>query len=303
MKASSTNQIHFTPWHLRDRTRSLKRDLSKTIQSNFFYSFLFLPTPKREAIIDVYNFCRAIDDVVDEAPERRGRPTANAVYGNGITILTGDFLLAKAIWLLSRDEENLALVRLFADVTIAMAEGEVLQAAVAGRYETPMSTYEQVIERKTARFLAGCTEAGGLLGGANEAEAAALRSFGHHLGIAFQLADDLLDFLGDPKQTGKPLGTDLRDGRITLPLIHTLAACDSATKVELSTLLKKGQSLTDADVATITATIARLGGFEHARAVAEERTEHAIEELARFKESVYKETLIALARYVVSRDR
>ena len=194
-------------------------------------------------------------------------------------------------------------MRLFADVTIAMAEGEVLQAAVAGRYETPMSTYEQVIERKTARFLAGCTEAGGLLGGANEAEAAALRSFGHHLGIAFQLADDLLDFLGDPKQTGKPLGTDLRDGRITLPLIHTLAACDSTTRADLSALLEKGQSLTDADVASITATIARHGGFEHARAVAEERMEHAIEELARFKESVYKETLIALARYVVSRDR
>lgn len=243
------------------------------------------------------------DDVVDEASERRGRPTANAVYGNGITILTGDFLLAKAIWLLSRDEENLALVRLFADVTIAMAEGEVLQAAVAGRYETPMSTYEQVIERKTARFLAGCTEAGGLLGGANETEAAALRSFGHHLGIAFQLADDLLDFLGDPKQTGKALGTDLRDGRITLPLIHTLAACDSTTKGQLSSLLEKGQALTDDDVATITAIIERHGGFEHARAVAEERMERAIEELARFKESVYKETLIALARYVVSRDR
>lgn len=243
------------------------------------------------------------DDVVDEAPERRGRPTANAVYGNGITILTGDFLLAKSIWLLSRDEENLALVRLFADVTIAMAEGEVLQAAVAGRYETPVSTYEQVIERKTARFLAGCTEAGGLLGGATEAQAAALRAFGHHLGIAFQIADDLLDFLGDPKQTGKPLGTDLRDGRVTLPLIHTLAACDSSTKAELCALLDKGQALTEAEVATITATIARHGGFEQARTAAEERMERAMGELTRFPESVYKDALIHLARYVVARDR
>ena len=243
------------------------------------------------------------DDVVDEAAERRGRPTANAVYGNGITILTGDFLLAKSIWLLSRDEENLALVRLFADVTIAMAEGEVLQAAVSGRYETPLSTYEQVIERKTARFLAGCTEAGGLLGGATEAEAAALRSFGHHLGIAFQIADDLLDFLGDPKQTGKPLGTDLRDGRVTLPLIHTLTVCDSATQAELSVLLERGQALTDANVASVTALIARHGGFEKARGIAEKRAERAIEELARFPDNVYKETLITLARYVVSRDR
>jgi len=243
------------------------------------------------------------DDVVDEAPERRGRPTANAVYGNGITILTGDFLLAKSIWLLSRDEENLALVRLFADVTIAMAEGEVLQAAVAGRYETPVSTYEQVIERKTARFLAGCTEAGGLIGGANETEAAALRAFGHHLGIAFQIADDLLDFLGDPKQTGKPLGTDLRDGRVTLPLIHTLAKCDPTVKAELCTLLDKGQALTEAEVASITATIARHGGFEQARTAAEERMERAMGELDRFPESVYKDALIRLARYVVARDR
>ncbi len=243
------------------------------------------------------------DDVVDEAPERRGRPTANAVYGNSITILTGDFLLAKAIWLLSRDEENLNLVRLFADVTIAMAEGEVLQAAVARNWNLNLATYEQVIERKTARFLAGCTEAGALLGGGTEAETAAMRAFGHHLGISFQIADDLLDFLGDPKQTGKPLGTDLRDGRVTLPLIHTLAHCDSATRTELRITLERGQALTDADVAAITATIARHGGFEVARTAAQERMERALTELHRFPESPYRDALNRLAGYVVAREQ
>ncbi|WP_309708499.1 polyprenyl synthetase family protein [Armatimonas sp.] len=243
------------------------------------------------------------DDVVDEAPERRGRPTANAVYGNSITILTGDFLLAKAIWLLSRDEENLALVRLFADVTIAMAEGEVLQAAVARNWNLNLATYEQVIERKTARFLAGCTEAGGLMGGGTEQETAALRAYGHHLGIAFQIADDLLDFLGDPKQTGKELGTDLRDGRVTLPLIHTLTHCDAATKAVLLTILERGQALTDSEVAHITATIARHGGFEVARTEANTRMARALTELDRFPDSEYKSSLIQLAGYVVARDR
>lgn len=243
------------------------------------------------------------DDVVDEAPERRGRPTANSVWGNGITVLTGDYLLAKSIQLLCRDDENLQLVRLFADVTVGMAEGEVLQAAVSGKLETTLATYEDVIERKTARFIAGCAEAGGLLGGADSTEAAALRAYGHHLGMAFQIADDLLDFLGDPARTGKPLGTDLRDGRITLPLIHAMEQASAAERATLSELLAKGMALTDTEIQKITAALERLGGFERARSVATERAEKAVAELSRFPESIYKNALIDLARYVVARDR
>jgi octaprenyl-diphosphate synthase len=243
------------------------------------------------------------DDVVDEAPDRRGRPTANAVYGNAITILTGDYLLAKSIYLLARDDENLQLVRLFANVTVGMTEGEVLQASVAHQYDIPITTYEEVIERKTARFLAGCAEAGALLGGATEAEAAALRAYGHHLGMAFQIADDLLDFLGDPNQTGKPLGTDLRDGRVTLPLLHTLQLAEPAVKSELRLLLDKGLELTDAEIAQLTAMIAQHGGFEKARIQAEERVTLARRELARFPASEFRDAMDNLACYVVSRDR
>ncbi|MGC4044713.1 MAG: polyprenyl synthetase family protein [Armatimonas sp.] len=243
------------------------------------------------------------DDVVDEAPERRGRPTANSVWGNGITVLTGDYLLAKSIQLLCRDDENLQLVRLFADVTVGMAEGEVLQAAVAGKLDTTLATYEEVIERKTARFLAGCAEAGGLLGGADPTEAAAFRAYGHHLGMAFQIADDLLDFLGDPARTGKPLGTDLRDGRITLPLIHAMERATPAERTRLSELLSKGMDLTDGEIQEITTALERLGGFERARSVATERAEKAVAELNRFPESIYKDALTDLARYVVARDR
>mgnify|MGYP000897491871 CR=1 FL=1 len=242
------------------------------------------------------------DDVVDEAPERRGRPTANSVFGNGITVLTGDYLLAKSIALLAHNDDNLHVVRVFSDVTVTMAEGEVLQAAVAHDRTIPLSTYEEVIDRKTARFLAGCCETGGMLGGATPEEREALRVYGRELGIAFQIADDLLDFLGDPKKTGKPLGTDLRDGRVTLPLIHTLAVADEATRAQLEAVLSR-RDLTDADIAAVTGVLARCGGFQEARRVAFERAERAERALAPFPDSIYKDTMARLARYVVARDR
>jgi octaprenyl-diphosphate synthase len=243
------------------------------------------------------------DDVVDESPERRGRPTANSVFGNSITVLTGDFLLAKAISMLAHNDENLRIVRVFADVTVAMAEGEVLQAAVAGDPEIGLDTYEEVIERKTARFLAGCCETGAMLGGADAGEAAALRAYGHHLGMAFQIADDLLDFRGEPKKTGKALGADLRDGRMTLPLLHTLAHADAATQAFLREVIRRRDRITDADIAGVTAAIALNGGFEAARVVAQGRSERAIAELACFAVGPFRDSLENLARYVVSRDR
>ena len=242
------------------------------------------------------------DDVVDESPERRGRPTANSVFGNGITILTGDFLLAKSISLLAHNDDNLRMVRVFADVTVAMAEGEVLQSAVAHDTTIDLSTYEEIIERKTARFLAGCCETGAMLGGATDGEAAALRSYGHHLGMAFQIADDLLDFLGEPDKTGKPLGTDLRDGRVTLPLLHALQVANEKERAELDKLLHR-KTIRTADISDLTHRITRLGGFEAARLVADARIDRALLELSRFADSPYKTALEKLARYVVARDR
>ncbi len=242
------------------------------------------------------------DDVVDESRERRNKPTANAVFGNAITVLTGDFLLAKSISLLAHNDDNLHIVRVFSDVTVAMAEGEVLQAAVARDLEITLATYEEIIGRKTARFLAGCCETGGMLGGATTAERAALRAYGYDLGIAFQIADDLLDLSGDPQKTGKPRGTDLRDGRVTLPLIHALRNACSDDQARLRAALLNPE-IGEADVALVAAVVARGGGFDAARRVAEERAECAARHLCVFPDSLYKTTLTRLARYVVGRDR
>ncbi|GAB4454868.1 MAG: polyprenyl synthetase family protein [Armatimonadaceae bacterium] len=242
------------------------------------------------------------DDVVDSAPERRGRPTANSVYGNGITILTGDFLFAKSIYLLAHNDENLHVVRVFSDVVVGMAEGEVLQAAVAHDLNISQETYEEVIERKTARFLAGCCETGAIIGGGTEAECAALRSYGHHLGMAFQIADDLLDFCGDPAKTGKPRGTDLRDGRVTLPLIHALRHADASAREKISQLMAKPE-LTEDDIAAITDVMDSVGGFAIAQKIATERADRAIAELQRFPAGAYQQAMADLARFVVTRDR
>ena len=242
------------------------------------------------------------DDVVDESRERRGKPTANAVYGNGITVLTGDFLLAKSISLLAYNDENLQTVRVFSDVTVAMAEGEVLQAAVAHDLEITQATYEEVIGRKTAQFLAGCCRTGAMLGGGEPDECERLRLYGYQLGMAFQIADDLLDLLGDPKKTGKPLGTDLRDGRVTLPLIHALKVADAEDRTLLRAVLS-GAPLTESDIAAVTALIARHGGFEAARCTAARHAEQAATHLAPFAPGPYRDALERLARYVVGRDR
>ncbi len=242
------------------------------------------------------------DDVVDESRERRGKPTANAVFGNGITVLTGDFLLARAISLLAHNDENLHVVRVFSDVTVAMAEGEVLQAHVAHDLEITEATYEEIIGRKTAQFLAGCCETGAMLGSATDEERADLRAYGCDLGIAFQITDDLLDLTGDPRKTGKPLGTDLRDGRVTLPLIHTLKTADAEDRTLLRDLLSDSE-ISDEHIAAITAIIARHGGFEAARRAAEARAQCAGAHLHRFSAGVYRDALERLARYVVARDR
>lgn len=242
------------------------------------------------------------DDVVDESRERRNKPTANAVFGNAITVLTGDFLLAKSISLLASNDDNLHIVRVFSDMTVAMAEGEVLQAAVAHDLEITAATYEEIIGRKTARFLAGCCETGGMLGAATAEERAALRAYGYDLGIAFQIADDLLDLAGDPQKTGKPLGTDLRDGRVTLPLIHALQNARPGDRARLRQALANPET-SEADIALVASLVARGGGFDAARRIAQERAECAARHLCAFADSPYKAALSRLTRYVVGRDR
>ncbi len=242
------------------------------------------------------------DDVVDGSAERRGRPTANATFGNQISVLVGDYLLAKSIYLAAR-EGNIDVIRVFSNVTVGLSEGEVLQITAKGDVDTSEETYLTIIQKKTAGFIAGCCEVGAMLAGASETEVAALTRYGSSCGLAFQIADDLLDYTGDPAKTGKPLCGDLREGKMTLPLILTLRDVSEAERAHLLHILEEPEALTDAEIADVRATIARHDGYVRTAEAARYHVQDAQTALLDLPMSAYRDSLHALADYALTRER
>ncbi len=167
------------------------------------------------------------DDVVDESARRRGRPTANLLWDNKSSVLVGDYLFARSFQLMT-ETGSLRVLDILANASAVIAEGEVLQLTAASDLATDEATYLQVIRGKTAALFAAATEVGGVVAGASDAEVRALRDYGDALGIAFQIADDLLDYGGRGATLGKNVGDDFRERKMTLPVIRALAAGDAA---------------------------------------------------------------------------
>lgn len=188
------------------------------------------------------------DDVIDDAATRRGEPTAFSIHGITPSILGGDVLLAKAMRLLAEDGD-LRIIRLVSQAVVELAEGEVQEIAVRGDINLPLDDHLQVLRMKTASFIECCCRIGGMLTEANESKLDALGSYGHHLGMAFQIVDDILDFRGDAAKTGKPVATDFRDGQATLPLIYLLTELSPEEKTFVEK--KFGNGSTDADLQLI----------------------------------------------------
>ena len=242
------------------------------------------------------------DDVVDGAEERRGKPTANAAFGNQISVLVGDYLLAKSIYLASR-EGSMDVIRVFSKVTVGLSEGEVLQLTAKGDVDTSEETYLRIIEKKTAGFIAGCCEVGAMLAGAKPAVVSALTQYGLNCGLAFQIADDLLDYTGDPIKTGKPVCGDLREGKMTLPLILALQDAATEERCDLLHILQEPEALTEAEIASVRDTIARHDGYARTATVARRYVALAQEALCLLPPSPSRDSLRALADYAVTRER
>ena len=239
------------------------------------------------------------DDVVDDTATRRGQPTANAVFGNGVAVLTGDYLLAKAMRLLAMDGD-LRIIRTVSDITTEMSEGEVMELVATGDPNIRLETYFEILRKKTAVFVEGCCRCGAILAGAPPDQEHGLAQYGYHLGMAFQIADDLLDYTGDPLITGKPVGTDLRDGRATLPFLQALEQGVEADRL----LANFGKADTgERNIEGIIAALNSAGVFSRARAVAEDHVEKAAAALAPLPASSAKNAFLALTDYVVQRDR
>src|SRR5579862_457608 len=241
------------------------------------------------------------DDVVDNTATRRGKPTANAVYGNGVAVLTGDYILARSMRMLAIDGD-LRIIRTVSEITIEMSEGEVMQIGATGRADLQTDEYFEILRKKTAVFVEGCCRCGAILAcGAPEVEAA-LADYGYRLGMAFQIADDLLDYTGDPLITGKPRGSDLKDGRATLPL---LLALDDATPSHRHRLLKAfgNAELDDGSVLAVCDILAEYDAFNRTRAFARDHVERADSALAALAPSPARDCFAALTDYVIQRDR
>lgn len=241
------------------------------------------------------------DDVVDNTSVRRGAATANAVFGNGVSVISGDFLLARAVSMLARESEG-RLIRTVADVTVDMSEGEVQELISTGEPRLSEPDYYGLIHRKTASFIEGCCRCGAIVAGARAEEETVVADYGHNVGMAFQLADDLLDYIGDPAVTGKPIGTDLREGRATLPFLYGLEQASDGHRERLLTAFAN-PSIREATVAAVVRTLDSLGAFDYARDAARRHADRAKEAVRCLGPSIYRDALERLADYAVERDR
>ena len=242
------------------------------------------------------------DDVVDESDLRRGRKTANALWGNAASVLVGDFLYSRSFQLMV-ELDDMRIMRILADTTNTIAEGEVLQLLNIGNADVSEAAYLSVIERKTAVLFAAATELGGLLGGLPQDQVVALRRYGMQLGYAFQIADDLLDYVSDADTLGKNIGDDLAEGKPTLPLIYALerAQSDPANQDQAQSLRHAIEHGGLDSLDRIIASIRDSGALERTRERAVLHADAARAALDALPASAYRDALATLADYSVQR--
>ncbi len=241
------------------------------------------------------------DDVVDNAHLRRGNASANTLWGNEASVLVGDFLFSKSFSLMVADGD-LNILRVLAGATTTIAEGEVLQLICTSDLEMTEERYVEVIESKTAILISAACRAGAILGTSTPQQEEALARFGMNLGIAFQLMDDTLDYIASEEQFGKSIGHDLEEGKITLPLIRTLALCNGDERADIAHIVEK-ELFDPADFARVLRYVQQYGGIEYTINAARRRITQGKEELACFPDTPVKDALTQLADYTVSRTR
>ena len=241
------------------------------------------------------------DDVVDQAPLRRGRPSANAQWGDDAAVLVGDHLYSKSFAMLVRDNDR-AVMETLARSTVSMTEAEVFQLQLKRRGVTTEADYLRVITQKTASFISACCSIGGLLGGLPAARVEDLTRYGLNIGIAFQISDDSLDFVADQDHLGKAVGADLREGKRTLPLIAMLERATPTEAARIQSLLKR-PALDAEEIDEIRRCVVDHAGVEYALARAHQHAQAAKGDLAAFPPSEEREILALIADFVVDRDR
>lgn len=241
------------------------------------------------------------DDVVDQAPLRRGRPSANRRWGDDASVLVGDHLYSKSFAALVRDNDR-AVMETLARSTMSMTEAEVFQLELKRSGTTSEADYLRIITQKTASFISACCRIGALLGGGPPELIEALTRYGLDIGVAFQISDDSLDFVADQDRLGKAIGADLREGKRTLPLIAMLERARPAELERVRALLRH-RTLEPAELEEIRHLVLEHEGVEYARARAHAYAQAAKADLEPFPPSEARDTLVLVADFVVDRDR
>jgi octaprenyl-diphosphate synthase len=241
------------------------------------------------------------DDVVDRAPLRRGRPSANARWGDDASVLVGDHLYSKSFALMVRDADP-AVLETLARATVSMTEAEVFQLERKRSGSLSEADYLRIITQKTASFMSACCRIGALLAGTDPRRVEALTRYGLHIGIAFQMSDDSLDFVADPTRLGKAIGADLREGKRTLPLIAALDRAAPAERERVQAILRRGAP-TPEEIEDVRQLVMKHDGVGYALDRAHRYARGAKDDLELFVDGEDKETLLLIADFVVDRDR
>jgi octaprenyl-diphosphate synthase len=313
---------------LRARLETVQRELRRIIESDFgliaevnghllqMQGKMFRPTllllseeasstrdphaPTLAAVIELIHLATLVhDDSVDHSVLRRGMPTINALFSHQISVIMGDYLYSRAVVELTR-LGDLEPLRVLSRVTNEMTVGEMRQLMALEPLAFSEAEYDLLIRSKTASLVSGACEVGALR--AEPAEREALRRFGEYLGMAFQVIDDLLDYVGDKSVTGKPSGSDLREHKVTLPLIFALERMDPSARKQVERLMATTEP-SDDQIADVVGLVAEIGGLEYARERAQRLAEQAESELDALPAGPARDALRASITYVLDRRR
>lgn len=241
------------------------------------------------------------DDVVDMSNLRRGKPTANANWGNASSVLVGDFVYSKAFQLMVATQ-NLAIMQVLSDTTVKIAEGEVRQLTAVGDTTLTEATYFEVIENKTAQLFAGATESAAILAGAEASTRQRCRNYGMHLGLAFQLIDDYLDYAGNADALGKNVGDDLSEGKLTLPIIEALSRTRHTSAADYSLLVSIIENKELDQITEVIRIVRDSGAMEYTLNHARQQVSLADDALAALPDSAYKTAMQRLGEFTLSRS-
>ena len=240
------------------------------------------------------------DDLVDEATLRRGKPVAHSLWGNAIAVLVGDFLLARSLSI-AAETKRPDVIKVVAEITENMSQGEIHQLMKKGCIDLTETEYMEIIERKTAVLFQGTCRVGALISGVSKEKEAALAGYGFNIGIAFQMVDDLLDYSQNTPALGKKVGADLKEGKLTLPVIYSLKSADAKDRIQMENIIKN-KDFSMEDFETLIAIMKKYGGQTYTEKVAQKYVKNAKNALEIFKDSTTKEILLTIADYTLARN-